>query len=546
MTHPFYYFGAGVKTWYSINRVDMHIKFIEKPTKEQIQKILDIVPPCVMSDRTKESILETYESNIMVTFSDSITKQLYRFYGGGSEKCTQETYENFDKTVEKWFLQVHKICPIEAVVRETESSYDVHSEWHTDSVNNANDLLEKWKNEPKEWYRIEELQGEAFEEMIKIISKYLKDANIQARYTASALKRDIKNSIKTKLEDLNLEITLPKDYGKIIFERRDISPELAAEGFHSGVWGKDRKYNFVVKNFEPFYLRVIEKDLTSDESELEYQLNIEADSVLFTPLKLQKYLRNWSMENNLRGKKSNFQWAKWIIQQCKKLSGENFYNNKYQIEAPMDGTDIDFITPHESVFYQLCKDVSTAFRRLSVDLANVEEPSDYEQYDVEIIEDKRSMKDLRAIKKQNDLDDIFRNIACNNFIAAAYFAVQGAVKVLKADHQKVNNIYFVVDVSGERIKFTYEDDIPEDPDDDDDDSYYYIYKVQGKALEKFDALCEKLKLSCNQEACYYFGEALEILDRKGVFDDVIDEFLEIMGKYDYYGDMEGILIKEKE
>jgi hypothetical protein len=58
-------------------------------------------------------------------------------------------------------------------------------------------------------------------------------------------------------------------------------------------------------------------------------------------------------------------------------------------------------------------------------------------------------------------------------------------------------------------------------------------------------LCEKLSLSATQEACYYFGDGLERLDKKSVYENIMNEFLEIMGMYNYRGDMEGIFTKEK-
>jgi hypothetical protein len=347
-----------------------------------------------------------------------------------------------------------------------------------------------------------------------------------------------------KLEDVHLEeIILPKDYKKVIFEQIEITPELTKEGFIGGLLGtaggkraKERKYNFFLKELEPFKLRVIERDTEKDEVDdvLLYHLEIETESALLNPFKYKKFIK----ANNKPGK-LNAQWAEWLGQQCEALSGEDFYDNKLSVSAPSNWTDICFETTQEDVFFRLCRDISTVLRALPETVENAKSDEPDVDENVEIIEDNRTVKDLKAIKDRAVLDDIFRNVVSSNFTAAAYFATQGAVETLAAGQQKVNTIYFVIDIDHECIRFTLDEDYPND----DNEAYFYTYKVTGKILKKFDWLCEKLSLSASQEACYYFGDGLERLNSKAVYEKVMDKFLEIMGMYNYSADMEGIFMK---
>lgn len=342
------------------------------------------------------------------------------------------------------------------------------------------------------------------------------------------------------LKDIHLEnITLIEDYKKIILERSELTPELKEAGFVDGVWGKDRIYNFIYKQLEAFVLRIIEEDVKSKEATgiLVYQIQIETNHPLFKPFNLQKYIRELAIGQEY--KHFNQKLGAWLSEKCEEESGKEIYNNVHVV-TPENQTYAIFEVKDEKTFNQLRKDISSALRILYTNAEKVEVGENESFDDIEIVDDKSTIKELRSVKDKKALDDTFRNTVCHNYVASVYLAVKDALKIIKAENKKVNNIYFVVDVDKECIRFTYEEDYPEY----DDESYFLNYKVKNKTLKKFDYLCDELELSVNTEASYYFGYALNILDEEGVFESVMEgDMLEIMGSYNYYGDMEGIFCK---
>lgn len=342
------------------------------------------------------------------------------------------------------------------------------------------------------------------------------------------------------LADLNLEkINIPSDYKEIILERREITPELKAQNFMSGVWGKDRQYNFflIMDGYEPFKLRIIEDDVEdSDAGSLEYHLEIDAEHSLFKSFKLQKYIREHEAGEEYR--RFNQKLGAWLVAEIEKISGEEIYEDLY-IQTPDDNNEILFNIDDEKVYTQLLTDVSAALRSLNGIVEKMEDTVAVDYDDVCLIEDKMSMKELKAIRDEEELEQLFRDVVCENYITTVYFAVKEAVKILEAEKQKINHLYFVVDVDKGRIRFTLEEEYPEY----DDNEYFYNHKVTDNILKKFDHLCDQLELRPSSEAAYYFGQALHMLDEKGAFDNVTDSMLEIMGSYNYYADMEGIFCK---
>ena len=169
-------------------------------------------------------------------------------------------------------------------------------------------------------------------------------------------------------KNLHLEeaVVLPENYREIILERREITPELKAQGFGGGVWGKDRRYNSIYRDIEPFFFRVIEDNVDSSEpGVLQYQFEFKVDNSAFTPY--LKFIKEWGKEHGGKGSKLNERFATWLLSQCD-LPKETDGNLLYRI--PTNTNDVSFILESETDFLIVLKEISKAFRTLATDHAS--------------------------------------------------------------------------------------------------------------------------------------------------------------------------------
>ncbi|MDR2954206.1 MAG: hypothetical protein LBV43_03910 [Prevotella sp.] len=177
MDYPFYFFGSGVRKFYmdSGDRDTTYIKFITKPSIEQVQKILEIAPKTARREGSKgDENLKKYgiETPVLHLFSElGIRTIIGNEYGNGlfgNDAC-----KAFSADIDEWLMRVHDLCPIEAVIRASYKEDETHSDWHMYSINNADALLEKWFNEPKEVYENEEYDfSEMMDELVTSLKAY--------------------------------------------------------------------------------------------------------------------------------------------------------------------------------------------------------------------------------------------------------------------------------------------------------------------------------------------------------------------------------------
>lgn len=161
-------------------------------------------------------------------------------------------------------------------------------------------------------------------------------------------------------------ILLPENYREVIAERREITPEMKEKGYHSGVWGKDRRYNTYFIDLEPFLFRVTEPDVNSAEFRgLEYQFGFHVENPAFAPF--WKFIKGWGKQNCGKGAKLNECFAKWLYAQCD-LPKETDDALHYKI--PVNADMVRFIVESEKDIFVLLKELSKGFRTLATDHAS--------------------------------------------------------------------------------------------------------------------------------------------------------------------------------
>ena len=157
--YPFYFFGSGVRKLYDEDgdRDRTYIKFIDKPSVEQVRQIMELAPKAAMlkdggngyrymrEQGLKTPVLELFSEYDIYTIIADV-------YGNGT--FSDEACEAFSKEIDTWIMQVHEICPIQAVVRDLyDKERNIHTDWHKYSIENADALLDEWHSEPKEAYK---------------------------------------------------------------------------------------------------------------------------------------------------------------------------------------------------------------------------------------------------------------------------------------------------------------------------------------------------------------------------------------------------------
>lgn len=179
MSYPFYFFGAGVRKSYmdSGDRDRTFIKFVAKPSIEQVQQVLEHAPKAAIREGSKgNENLKKYgiDTPVLYLFSQlGIRTIIGDTYGNGT--FSDEACEIFSADIDRWLLKVHEICPIEAVVRTSYKEDGGHSDWHKHSINNTDTLLEKWINEPKDAYKDSDYDfSEMMEELVESLAAYKK------------------------------------------------------------------------------------------------------------------------------------------------------------------------------------------------------------------------------------------------------------------------------------------------------------------------------------------------------------------------------------
>ncbi|MDR1860393.1 MAG: hypothetical protein LBR06_05680 [Bacteroidales bacterium] len=191
MKQPFYYFGAGVKLRYSLDRAEFCIKFSVLPTIEQLRQIVACAPEMLIAHDWADALAgRGIKDPVLYIFSDSqedtIQDKIRAAYGTADDAITaaphnapvrQELFAAFDRDTDRWLLRAHSICPIQAVARSF-SPYDNLSEWHRDSVSNIDALLECWKNEPKDDYQ----DRDDFEWLFRIIHQAAENVGMKIKY----------------------------------------------------------------------------------------------------------------------------------------------------------------------------------------------------------------------------------------------------------------------------------------------------------------------------------------------------------------------------
>lgn len=262
MNYPFYYFGAGVLTRYSISRLDMWIKFRIKPTVEQVKAIIEIAPPMLITERRTTRLLKGLETTIVYTSSEnkieSWVKERY--------KKEDESFKLFDKDIEAWLLEVHKMCPIEAVVRDAYGCGYTPSDWHTQSLENAGCLFDEWKKEPKDGY-IDEYYGgytDVYESMIEKVIDDLNYDGLKPKYTLEELLTQEENTVEESDDLYNEANDFTEEEPYFDLTNNKLVP-LIAQGLIEGIAA----------------FRKIVQDNGLDESEVLIDINQEESCMVF-------------------------------------------------------------------------------------------------------------------------------------------------------------------------------------------------------------------------------------------------------------------------
>jgi|GEM_PF-3489997 len=186
MNYPFYFFGSGVRKDYmdSGDRDHTYIKFINKPSVEQVRQIMELAPKTAMlkdgGNGYRYMRERGLESPVLELFSElKIRTIIGNVYGNGT--FSDEACEAFSKEIDTWIMQVHEICPIQAVVRDScDKEKNIHTDWHKYSIENVDTLLDEWLNEPKEAYEESDYD---FSEMVEALGYCLYYYKRKPKYT---------------------------------------------------------------------------------------------------------------------------------------------------------------------------------------------------------------------------------------------------------------------------------------------------------------------------------------------------------------------------
>lgn len=159
--YPFPFIGAGLANYFEY--CSIYLRFEKVPDNNVIDKIKNSLPPPleIGADDVHGHILA-------VTTEQFVNVQLQKLYdkknalrspmeeGDG----TPVSYEAFEKDIERWLKDVHRLCPIEVAFRRPDEDIGgtTFSDWHQASVSEIGELFKKWAHESPDDYDDDELE----------------------------------------------------------------------------------------------------------------------------------------------------------------------------------------------------------------------------------------------------------------------------------------------------------------------------------------------------------------------------------------------------
>ena len=168
---PFPFFGAGYGHYYEW--AEVCIRFINKPTNEQLKQIIKLAPTPIKPSESdlsgkflmagsdqfvnmwiEEAYGETEKTDTKKGEQDEETEEEdYDDYDDyGEDACfdvSDEAADAFEAHIEQWLNETHAICPIEFAYRmeDGEAGGTELSAWHRKSLDHINDFITKWTND---------------------------------------------------------------------------------------------------------------------------------------------------------------------------------------------------------------------------------------------------------------------------------------------------------------------------------------------------------------------------------------------------------------
>ncbi|MDR2924372.1 MAG: hypothetical protein LBU76_00160 [Azoarcus sp.] len=164
------------------------------------------------------------------------------------------------------------------------------------------------------------------------------------------------------LKTLHLEetVVLPENYGEVIANPREITPEMMEQGYFGGEF--NRLYNMWMKDFDPFTVQIMEHDFQKDDvdNNLDYLLRFDADNSAFAPL--LRFIIDWGEQNVEKGAPPNRCFGEWLHRQME-------YSEKsgFEIITPKEFMTVTFLATGETAFVRMLEDVSACFRTLATE-----------------------------------------------------------------------------------------------------------------------------------------------------------------------------------
>lgn len=153
--YPFPFFGAGDAEYYEW--AGLTIRFKQAPTEKE-QKQISTGAPKVWEPKD-----HGYHGRILSVISDQFVnrwiEEAYGQEGEGEDDPFEEDSEfyasdaaktAFEKDIERWLTEIHRICPIEFVYRseDGEAGGTALSAWHDHSVEQTRQLTAQWGADP--------------------------------------------------------------------------------------------------------------------------------------------------------------------------------------------------------------------------------------------------------------------------------------------------------------------------------------------------------------------------------------------------------------
>jgi hypothetical protein len=170
--HPFPFWGAGDASYFEWGEVIVRFKM--KPTRAQVNAIKDCAPPPITPEKRDfrgSMLMAGSDQFLHIAIADSYYDDNDDNAGWADGRfffASTAGVNKFNADIERWLLEIHAICPVEAAYRreDGESGGTELSKWHTESLKQTHAWLQMLVADTRTFTQKKEEQG-LFEYMLR-------------------------------------------------------------------------------------------------------------------------------------------------------------------------------------------------------------------------------------------------------------------------------------------------------------------------------------------------------------------------------------------